>query len=82
VANVTGLGAFKAWLRSTFVCDTFTSPDELGRKIALALANHAKQQPHPAAPVAPKLGEIRIVHALQPAPHFHGRDALVKELTD
>jgi hypothetical protein len=32
-----------------------------------------------AAP-APKRGEIRIVHALQPAPHFHGRDTLVEEL--
>ena len=25
-------------------------------------------------------GEIRIVHALQPAPHFHGREELVEEL--
>src|SRR6185369_404520 len=31
---------------------------------------------------ATKQGEIRIVHALQPAPHFHGRETLVKELTD
>ena len=27
-------------------------------------------------------GEIRIVHALQPAPHFRGRDGLVEDLTD
>ncbi len=27
-----------------------------------------------------KRGELRIVHALQPAPHFHGREALVRDL--
>src|SRR5262245_40972538 len=27
-------------------------------------------------------GELRIVHALQPAPHVHWRDALVAELSD
>ena len=73
---------FKAWLRKTFVCDTFTTPDDLGRKIAVALSTHVAQRTPAAAAPAPKQGEIRIVHALQPAPHFHGRDALVKELTD
>jgi len=34
VEGVAGLGTFKRWLRKTFVCDTFTTPDELGRKIA------------------------------------------------
>ena len=81
VAGVAELGAFKAWLRETFVCDTFTTPDELGRKIAIALQKHIQPRaPHAAQP-APKRGEIRIVHALQPAPYFHGRDALVAELT-
>lgn len=80
VEGVAGLGAFKAWLKKTFVCDTFTTPDELGRKIAMALPKHVQKTPH-AAPPAPKQGEVRIVHALQPAPHFYGRDVLVKELT-
>ena len=81
-AGVAALIEFKAWLRKTFVCDTFTTPDELGRKIAVALSNLFRAaNAAPAAP-APKQGEIRIVHALQPAPHFHGRDALVTELTD
>lgn len=80
VEGLSGLGAFKAWLKKTFVCDTFTTPDELGRKIAIALSKHVPKTPH-AAPPAPKKGEMRIVHALQPAPHFYGRDALVKELT-
>ena len=81
VEGVAALGAFKTWLRKTFVCDTFTTPDELGKKIAIALANYSQKQAPSTAPPAPKQGEIRIVHALQPAPHFHGRDALVKELT-
>lgn len=82
VEGVKGLNDFKAWLRKTFVCDTFTTPDELGRKIAITLPKHVLSQALHAAPPAPKQGEIRIVHALQPAPHFHGRAALVKELTD
>ena len=82
VENVTALGAFKTWLRDKFIVDKFTTPDDLGRKISIALANRSQNQPRHAAAPAPKEREIRIVHALQPAPHFHGRDPLVKELTD
>jgi len=77
-AGIQGLLDFKAWLRASFVCGTFTTPDDLGRKIALALGARAKA-PATTTP-APKRGEIRIVHALQPAPHFHGRDELVRDL--
>jgi hypothetical protein len=80
-AGVAALIAFKTWLRQTFVCETFTTPDELGKKIAVALAKYSTEQTPHRAPPAPKQGEIRIVHALQPAPHFYGRDALVTELT-
>lgn len=80
VASVRALGDFKAWLRATFVCDVFTTPDELGRKIALALRERDTGASGPAP--APVRNEIRIVHALQPAPHFHGRDALVTELNE
>ncbi|HEX9982775.1 MAG TPA: DUF4062 domain-containing protein [Thermoanaerobaculia bacterium] len=76
--GVSALLDFKTWLRATFVCDTFTTPDDLGRKIAVALSARGKTPA--AAARAEKRGEIRIVHALQPAPHFHGRDALVSEL--
>lgn len=81
VAGVQGLGDFKTWLRASFICDKFTTPDDLGRKIAIALGKYAqdKASTRPAPP-APVRGEVRIVHALQPAPHFHGRDALVGEL--
>ena len=81
VEGIRELGDFKAWLRKTFVCDTFTTPDELGRKISIALQRHIQPRTAHAAPPAPKRGEIRIVHALQPAPHFQGRDMLVAELT-
>ena len=39
--RVAALRAFKTWLRETFVCDTFTTPDELGRKIAVTLSKYA-----------------------------------------
>ena len=38
IEGVQGLQEFKSWLRSSFVCDTFTTPDDLGRKIAVALS--------------------------------------------
>jgi hypothetical protein len=79
IEGVAALNAFKAWLRTTFTCDAFTTPDDLGRRIAIALRSHSTKQTLRTAP-APKRGEIRIVHALQPAPHFHGRDTLVEEL--
>ena len=70
-ARLQGLAA------SRFVTDSFTTADDLGRKIATTLANvagatrrrpAAARRPHSPAP------ELRIVHALQPAPHFNGRD--------
>jgi hypothetical protein len=81
-ANVTALFAFKAWLQKTFVCDTFTTPDDLGKRIAVTLSTYAAQRMPSPAVSPPRQSEIRIVHALQPAPQFHGRDTLVKELTD
>jgi Domain of unknown function (DUF4062) len=76
-AGVRALLDFKTWLRASFVCDTFTTPDDLGRKIAIALGTRGK----PAAAIRAEIRvEIRIVHALQPAPHFRGREELVQEL--
>src|SRR5207244_3574028 len=43
-AGVAALIDFKTWLRQTFVCDTFTTPDDLGRKIAIALQNYARDR--------------------------------------
>lgn len=80
--GVRALQEFKGWLKANLVCDTFTTPDDLGRKIAVALATLAKENANPTAVAAPRRGEIRIVHALQPAPHFQGREPLVAELMD
>jgi hypothetical protein len=76
-AGVQALLDFKTWLRATFVCEAFTTADDLGRKIAVALSARGTA---PAAARRANRGEIRIVHALQPAPHFHGREQLVRDL--
>jgi tetratricopeptide (TPR) repeat protein len=80
-AGVQALVDFKAWLRGTFVCESYTTPDDLKSKIAVALSNYVHKQPKAAAKVPPR-GEVRIVHALQPAPHFQGREKLLQELGD
>jgi tetratricopeptide (TPR) repeat protein len=38
--RVKGLIDFKAWLRTAFTPDTFTTPDDLGKRIAVTLANY------------------------------------------
>ncbi len=81
-AGVQSLLDFKTWLRASYVCEAFTTPDDLGRKIAVALSKYPQDRTaRRPAPVWPARGEVRIVHALQPALHFRGRDALVEELT-
>lgn len=79
-ASVQALQNFKSWLKANLCCEAFTTPEDLGRKIAVALANQAQQLPRAAAEATPRRGELRIVHALQPAPHFHGREGLLAEL--
>jgi hypothetical protein len=62
--------------------EPLTTPDDLGRKIATALA-HARSAIATARGSTPTLPtpELRIVHALQPAPHFSGRDDVVETLS-
>ncbi|MBC8029586.1 MAG: DUF4062 domain-containing protein [Pyrinomonadaceae bacterium] len=48
--GVAGLIDFKAWMRATFTPDTFTTPDDLGRKIAVALANYISGRTAPPVP--------------------------------
>jgi tetratricopeptide (TPR) repeat protein len=79
-AGVQALLEFKLWLRSNFGCEGFTTPDDLGRKIAITLGSYVRNEAKGRAPTRRDHGEIRIVHALQPAPHFHGREDLVAEL--
>ena len=84
IAALQGLQAFKAWLGANLAVEKFSTPDDLGRKIATTLAQVAAQAPAPApgaAPAAARVPELRVVHALQPAPHFSGRAALVSTLS-
>lgn len=85
IAALQGLQAFKAWLRQTVVTEAFTTPDDLGRKIATTLVQVAAlprtSAAGPAALPPPPPPELRTVHALQPAPHFSGRAALVDSLS-
>lgn len=80
MAGIQGLVDFKVWLRANFTCEGFTTPDDLGRKIAVTLGEHVRREIQGHSPAAPRRAEIRIVHALQPAPHFHGREKLVEDL--
>jgi tetratricopeptide (TPR) repeat protein len=80
-ANVSALLDFKTWLSGNFGIEKFTTPDDLGRKIAVRLAKYSRERTSGPALSTRKEGEIRVVHALQPAPHFRGRNALVTELT-
>ena len=43
VDAVRALGEFKAWLRANVSVDTFTTPDDLGRKIAIAPTRAARR---------------------------------------
>ena len=83
---VRALGEFKVWLRANVTVDTFTTPDDLGKKIAIALGllNNDRATRATAAgatPPPPRPPELRVIHALQPAPHFSGRSTLVETLS-
>ncbi len=79
-AGVQALLDFKAWLRASFVCGEFTTPDDLKSRIAITLGEYLRRATHGQPRAAATRAEIRIVHALQPAPHFHGREKLVRDL--
>lgn len=80
-ARVRRLQAFRAWLSSTFTCSTFSTPEDLALKVSATLATFARsgtaQPPPPAREWRPL-----VIHPLQPARYFHGRDALVAELVE
>ena len=85
VDAVRALGQFKAWLRNNMGVETFTTSDDLGRKIAITLSQLASRAPAlgvpPPTPPPTPPPALRVVHALQPAPHFSGRAALVASLS-
>lgn len=82
------LKEFKTFLLSTLTVDTFTSPDDLAKKVAVSLAKLSEHVPAQNDEIKKKSRVkkvpfiFRTVHPLQPAPHFKGRAKLLKELKD
>jgi AraC-like DNA-binding protein len=79
VRGIEALAAFKKWLRDNFVCDTFTTPDDLAKKIAVTLSNYISEHKPPPLPQEAKsaLPKDRISIARLPVsgPDLFGRDA-------
>jgi tetratricopeptide (TPR) repeat protein len=70
VSGIAELGLFKKWLRDTFICETFTTPDDLGKKIAVALANYSSGH----APLPLPQDRISIARLPTSGPNLFGRD--------
>ena len=76
--GVEALSGFKAWLRKTFTTSTFTTPDDLGRKIAVGLANYVRGH---AAPPVPQ-DRISIARLPTSGSELFGREPEVQVLDD
>jgi len=76
--GVAGLIQFKAWLRTIFTPETFTTSDDLGRKIAVALGNYLRG--HATAPI----GQDRISISRLPSSgsELFGRETELQILDD
>lgn len=70
VSGIAELGLFKKWLRDTFICETFTTPDDLGKKIAVALANYSSGH----APLPLPQDRISIARLPTGGSNLFGRD--------
>lgn len=83
VKKVKALKQFRAFLESKAVRDTFTTPDDLAKKVVIGLSNWARDtKPAPDKVLKPRTWIFRVVHPLQPAPHFRGRQNLLKDLQE
>ncbi len=76
--GVAGLIEFKAWLRKTFTPQTFTTPDDLGKKIAITLGAYVRGH------AASSLPQERISIARLPTSgaELFGREAELQLLDD
>jgi tetratricopeptide (TPR) repeat protein len=70
VSGIAELGLFKKWLRDTFICETFTTPDDLGKKIAVALAKYSSGH----APLPLPQDRISIARLPTGGSNLFGRD--------
>jgi tetratricopeptide (TPR) repeat protein len=78
VKAVQDLQKFKAYLETYTTRRSFTDVNDLAAEVAAALANFAPRKSEHTARVWQPL----FCHALQPAKHFRGREANLRELKD
>lgn len=76
--GVAGLIEFKAWLRKTFTPETFTTQDDLGRKIAITLGAYSRG--HAGTPLSQK--RISISRLPTSGAELFGREAELQLLDD
>jgi tetratricopeptide (TPR) repeat protein len=81
VKAVQKLQEFKTYLERETTRALFSGDEELAKHVAITLANFAqKQRGGPAS--KERIWKPLFCHALQPAPHFRGREARLKELKE
>ena len=73
------LQEFKAYLERESTPRTFTDADDLAKKITATLQSFTPPKSH-AAPSTTRIWQPLFCHALQPAQHFHGREAKLQQL--
>jgi tetratricopeptide (TPR) repeat protein len=79
VANIRRIKEFRSHLQTHCTYTTFTGTDDLKAEVTAALANFVRNADSGTARSVRHWRPL-VVHALQPARHFHGRDGLVDEL--
>jgi tetratricopeptide (TPR) repeat protein len=76
--SVQQLKAFKEYLSSETTPQFFTDPHQLDAQVTAALSHFHPQT----APSTARVWKPLVCHALQPAPHFRGRESIVKVLKE
>ncbi|UCH93963.1 MAG: DUF4062 domain-containing protein, partial [Candidatus Aminicenantes bacterium] len=83
VLNVKAFKDFREFLenKAGLTRETFTTPEDLALKVSTSLSNLAREpKPTPGRILTQRIWIFREVHPLQPAPHFRGRQDLLKDL--
>jgi tetratricopeptide (TPR) repeat protein len=83
VQYVKALKDFREFLenKAGLVRETFTTPEDLALKVSTSLSNWAREPKlTPGSVPIKRTWVFREVHPLQPAPHFRGRQDLLKDL--
>lgn len=81
VKAVQKLQEFKTYLGREFTSNPFSSEEELATLVAITLAKFSREQ-HQAPVSSTRVWHPLFCHALQPAQHFRGREAKLRELKD